>query len=88
MQLVAKTLRTRLVSQINACPFYTIIVDTTSNITRTDQVSIVIRWACIEGESVLINETFMGFASVSDFTAVGLTDVVSKWLFGTQSGLA
>jgi hypothetical protein len=55
-------------------------VDTTSDITRTDQISIVVRWVCIAGETITIKETFLAFVNTTDATAAGLASCVSKWL--------
>ena len=53
-------------------------MDTTSDITRSDQVSIVLRWVCIDSEVVTIKETFLGFVHTTMSTAKGLADLVSK----------
>ena len=42
IQVISNLLRNRLLSKIRNCAFYSIIVDTTSDITRSDQVSIVL----------------------------------------------
>ena len=80
IQLISNRLRNRLISKIRESGFYTIIVDTTSDITRSDQVSIVLRWVCIGGEVVTIKETFLGFVHTTMSTAKGIADLVSKWL--------
>ena len=66
-----------LVPRIQACPFYTIIVDTTSDITRKDQVSIIVRWVSVEGEAAQIKESFLTFIHTTDATAKGLADLVN-----------
>jgi len=44
IQLLGTTVKSSLVKQIRNAPFFSIILDTTSDITRMDQLSIVIRW--------------------------------------------
>ena len=77
---LSNLLRNRLLSKIRNCAFYSIIVDTTSDITRSDQVSIVLRWVSIEGEIVTIKETFLGFVHTTVSTAQGLAELISNWL--------
>ena len=55
IQLISNDLLNQLISRIKACPFYSIIVYTTS-----DQVSIVVRWVWIASETVTIKEIFLG----------------------------
>jgi len=62
---ISTFLKNHLLSKMRNCAFYSIIVDTTSDITKCDQVSIVLRWVCIESESVTIKETFVGFVHTS-----------------------
>ena len=88
IDLISRTLRRRLVTRIQACPFYTIIVDTTSDITRKDQVSIIVRWVSIEGEAAQIRETFLTFIHTTDATAKGLADLVAAWLIDHGFDLA
>ena len=80
IQVISKLLRNQLLSKIQTCAFYSTIVDTTSDTTRSDQVSIVLRWVSIDGGSVTIQETFLSFVHTTVSTAEGLAELVSKWL--------
>ena len=88
IDLISRTLCHRLITRIQACPFYTIIVDTTSDITRKDQVSLVIRWVSVVGEAAQINETFLTFLHTTDSKARGLADIVLAWLMDYGFDLA
>ncbi|XP_028403941.1 uncharacterized protein LOC114526529 [Dendronephthya gigantea] len=57
----SQLLQKSLVTQINEYPFWSIVLDTTSDINRVDQLSVTIRWVQILSESVSIKETFLGF---------------------------
>lgn len=71
---LANTLEKRLVSKINQSLFFSIIMDTTQDITKVDQLSKVIRYVKIEVETgkptnINIIESFLGFTKVSDQSA-------------------
>ena len=70
------------------CAFYSIIVDTTSDITKRDKVSIVLRWVRIEKDKITIEETFLGFLHAMNSTAQGLAELVSKWLIDHELDLS
>ena len=70
----SQVLRKSLVSEINECPFWSIVLDTTSDINRVDQLSFTVRWVQVPvlNENVTIKETFLGFIPVTDGMAAGL----------------
>ena len=78
IELMCNTLRSELVARIQAAPFFSIIADTTSDVhvSRADQLSIIVR--CMEG--IEIHETFWEFLRVTDATAFGFTELISKFL--------
>ena len=78
--LISNSVRQQLISKRQNCAFYSIIVDTTGDITKHDQVSIVLRWVRIERDKITIEETFLGFLHAMNPTAQGLAELVSKWL--------
>ena len=57
-------------------PFNSVIVDTTSDIAKIDQVSIIIKWLDISNEFPIVKETFIGFISITDASASGQLKVV------------
>jgi len=74
--MMGHTLRSQLVTRIQSAPFFSIIADTTSDVSRVDQLSIVIRWM----EGLKIHETFLVFLRVTDATATGLTKLITDFL--------
>ncbi|CAB4021489.1 zinc finger MYM-type 1-like [Paramuricea clavata] len=76
----SQLLRKSLVTEINECPFSSIVLDTTSDINRVDQLSVTARWVKVQNENVTIKETFLGFISVTDGTAAGLVETTCKYV--------
>lgn len=86
IQCLGEKLRIELISKINSSPFYSIMLDTTQDITKIDQLSIIIRHVCIirnENQHPInfnISETFLGFYDLKDHSAEGMTDQVMNIL--------
>ena len=78
IDLLATATRKSLIKKIQRSPFYSIMMDTTSDISRIDQLSVIIRW--IDVEDMEVNETFLGFLKVTDPSAQGLCDIIIKYL--------
>ncbi|CAB3998108.1 zinc finger MYM-type 1-like [Paramuricea clavata] len=76
----SQLLRKSLVTEINKFPFWSIVLDTTSDINRVDQLSVIARWVKVQNENVTIKETFLGFISVTDGTAAGLVETTCKYV--------
>lgn len=79
-------LETHLLEQIRASPFFAIIMDTTQDISKVDQLSIVVRYAVItrseNGQPIDIGvkEVFLGFYAAFKHGAVDLVNQVTKML--------
>ena len=75
---LATRLKATLVAEIKNAPFYSIIMDTTQDITKRDQLSQVFRYLKIilndknEPTSFEIREVFLGFNEIRDHSADGL----------------
>lgn len=71
-----------LLNNIKAAPFFPVMVDTTQDISKTDQLSQVIRYVSLEtdgasrSERLKICESFISFLVVDDQTASGFSDTV------------
>ncbi|XP_030750799.1 zinc finger MYM-type protein 1-like [Sitophilus oryzae] len=67
INLLANEVKTELISQINESPFFSVIMDTTQDISKIDQVSFVVRYADFIKDNdnvirdVVIREVFLGF---------------------------
>lgn len=76
ISLLADSVVQSLLSKINSCPFYSIIVDTTQDLSKVDQMSIVIRYVTLSenpthGNEIKINESFLGFWELRDQSSEG-----------------
>ena len=80
IQLLGKTVISSLVSKINRAPFWSIILDTTSDITRVDQLSVVVRWVNVTDKGCESVESFLGFVVVTDADAHGLVNTTMEFL--------
>ena len=76
----SQLLRKSLVTEINECSFWSIVLDTTSDINRVDQLSVTIRWVQVLNDNFTIKETFLGFVPVTDGTAAGLVETTCKYV--------
>ena len=78
--LIAKAVTRSLVSKIREVPFWSAILDTASDITRIDQLSVVVRWVKVTNNSVEPTESFLGFVEVTSPDAQGLVDTTKRFL--------
>ena len=76
-----------LVNEIKKAPFFAIIGDTTTDISKVDQYSNVIRYVYFDPENkiVEVRETFLGLHAVHDQSAEGITDMI--YGISNRSGL-
>jgi len=65
--------------------FYSIIVDATSDIGGTEQLSLSIRYLSCDNNQIRIKEEFIGFTPVFDSSAKGISDKIIEYLH--SSGL-
>ena len=80
INLLGNAVRTSLTEKINRAPFWSVILDTTSEITRVDQLSMVVRWVSVEEDCFEIKESFLGFVEVTAADAQGLVDTTKNFL--------
>ena len=79
IEILSNATRLKLVDKIKTAPCYTLIFDTTSDICRVDQISIVVRWVDVEAAEAV--ETFLGFLPAKQGgTAKALIDTVLDYL--------
>lgn len=80
---LSNNLRRLLLQSIKAAPYFSIIIDTTQDLGKVDQMSVIYRYVKTKGqaskiESLHIEECFLGFYNVKDQTAAGIsTDIVN-----------
>nr|CAI5844309.1 unnamed protein product [Callosobruchus analis] len=74
--------RNNIISEIKKAPFLTIILDTTQDLSKIDQLSVVFRYiSVIENDNnvpkeIKICESVLGFIAVTDCSAAGLKTVI------------
>lgn len=82
IQVLGDKVKTDIVRDINDAMFYSMIFDTTLDITKKDQLSTIIRYVTIPKDSsgkptsLVINESFLGFKVVEDQSAGGLEEEI------------
>ena len=78
--LLSKAVTSSLVHKINKAPFWSLILDSTSDITQTDQLSIVVRWVQIKDGKYNIVERFLGFVKIADSKAETIVRTAKRFL--------
>ena len=78
--LVGKAVKHSLVSKPNEAPFWSVILDTTSDFTRVDQLSVAVRWVKVTDNSVEPTKSFLDFVEVTSPDAQGLVDTTKRFL--------
>ncbi|XP_025197552.1 zinc finger MYM-type protein 1-like [Melanaphis sacchari] len=82
IECIGKTLEGHLLENIRASPFFAIIMDTTQDLAKVDQLSIVVRYAAISRSEngqpvdIKVKEVFLGFYAVTKHSAVDLVKQV------------
>ncbi|XP_045446623.1 zinc finger MYM-type protein 1-like [Melitaea cinxia] len=83
IECLGTKLENHLLDQIRASPFFTIIMDTTQDISKVDQLSIVVRYAVISRSEngqpidIEVREVFLGFHAVTKHSAADLVNQVT-----------
>lgn len=86
IQILSDRVKSEIVTDICNAQFFSVIVDTTQDITKKDQLSLVIRYVTLPTNSsgmpvaLEVNESFLGFKKVDDQSAGGLEHVILKEL--------
>lgn len=83
--LLSKAVKNEIIDQIKKSTFYSIIIDTTQDIAKIDQLSVVIRFLTVEyieekPTKILINESFLGFIPVDSQTGTALSNTILRIL--------
>ncbi|XP_065645605.1 uncharacterized protein LOC136076068 [Hydra vulgaris] len=86
IQILSKAVKEKIVVDLKASKYYSIIVDCTPDISHTEQRTIILRFVSIlptpdEKESyVNIREHFLGFFKIIDNTGAGMTEKILETL--------
>lgn len=86
IEICGRMIREKVIHNvIDEKKFYSIIVDATSDISGTEQLSLSIRYLCCDNKQIQIKEEFIGFTPVTDGSAKGISDKIIEYL--CSSGL-
>lgn len=82
IQLISNKVENELILNIKEAPFFSIIIDTTQDISKVDQLSEIYRYCVIEKDeygnpkNVCVKETFLAFHEVVDQSASSLSELI------------
>ena len=72
IKILADKVLQQIIEEVQQCKYFSISVDSTSDITHTDQLSITIRYVLPTGHV----ERFLGFVPISSHTGVNIADII------------
>jgi len=80
--LLGQKIRHEIISLLKVSKYYSIILDSTPDISHQDQLTVVVRFVLLNNKSkqIEIREHFLGFIPISDSTGQGLTNVLLDFL--------
>ncbi|XP_067122405.1 zinc finger MYM-type protein 1-like [Centruroides vittatus] len=82
ISLLGEKIRHEIISMLKASKYFSIILDSTPDVSHKDQLTVVVRFVLLNNKSkqIEIREHFLGFISISDSTGQGLTNVLLDFL--------
>ncbi|XP_063694112.1 zinc finger MYM-type protein 1-like [Bolinopsis microptera] len=80
ISLIAEEMRISLVSDILKSPYFSIILDSTVDLGKVDQLSLVVRWVSVRDSQVQVHETFLGFIAMSSGKAEAIANLAIEEL--------
>jgi hypothetical protein len=80
LDILGNSVKSKILSLIKESKYYTIILDCTQDASKTEQLTIIIRYVTCNNETVTINESFLGFVNVDDTTGQGLCNIITDFL--------
>ncbi|XP_065667807.1 zinc finger MYM-type protein 1-like [Hydra vulgaris] len=84
IQIIAKRIREEILSKFKMVKYFSIIADCTQDVSKVEQMSIVLRFVQMENAEVKVCEHFIDFIPVEQTTGAALTDVILKMLTQTR----
>ncbi|XP_033218196.1 zinc finger MYM-type protein 1-like [Belonocnema kinseyi] len=81
IELTAFRVIKQIVDEINNCPFFAIVLDSTQDISKIDQMSVILRYVVIDSKKgFCIKESFLGFIPVRNHASKGLLEEIKQFL--------
>lgn len=82
IELMAKAVKDSLIEEVKRAKYFSLIVDSTPDLTHVDQLSVVLRY-CLNAK---VHERFLGFVPIESHTGLYLFDTVMSLL--TTNGIS
>ncbi|VFQ90170.1 unnamed protein product [Cuscuta campestris] len=76
----AQKIKEEIIKKIKEAKYYSIILDCTPDTSHQEQMSMIVRYLNFSGNSIIVEESFLGFLNVNDTTGKGLFDVTIEEL--------
>ncbi|XP_022003733.1 zinc finger MYM-type protein 1-like [Helianthus annuus] len=73
--MLADEIKKELIKNIKEAKYYSIILDCTPDSSHKEQMTIIVRYVKFSSNSVIVEESFLGFLNANDTTGKGLFDV-------------
>lgn len=80
IQLISAQTTAVIVREILESPYFSLIVDSTTDISKVDQLSVVLRYVVHSDKSFLVKESFMGFVAMTSSTADAVSEAALELL--------
>lgn len=77
---LSKSIQNTIIGKVKEAKYFSIIVDSTPDSSRNEQVTLIIRFVDIQSETVSIAEHFLGFFEIHETTGEGFFQMLTKKL--------
>lgn len=80
IELASKHVLDGIVCEIRETTFFSLILDTTQDISKADQMSVVVRHVSVEESNIAIKQSFLGFIALRSQSSERISEQVCKFL--------
>lgn len=80
INIIGTKIKNRILSLIQKAKYFSIILDSTTDVSHVDQITIIIRFVHLQEEKVEVRENFLGFSPITNTTGEGLCEFVLEEL--------
>lgn len=81
IDILGKKVKTEALNRIKYAKYFSILFDSTPDVSHEEQLIEIIRYVHIVGKEVTIEEIFIDFISTTDKTGLGLANEITTKLF-------